>query len=214
MPLVYQHTINNNTRLGVWRITEPETFFRERVPLLLDVKHPHKRLQHLAGRYLLAELHPGFPVNEICIADSRKPYLPDNRLHFSISHCGYFAAAIVSTKQQVGIDIEVPTATIFKIAQKFLRDEETRLLQERMSSGQLLETITLLWSAKETLFKWHGKGGIDFRKHLHVQQVTGNNEEGRISASFEKENPVTLTLDYRIFEELLLTWTATPPRTG
>ena len=60
MPLFYQHNINDNTKLAVWYITENEDFFLEKVPLQTEVAHPHKRLQHLAARYLLEILQPGF----------------------------------------------------------------------------------------------------------------------------------------------------------
>ena len=67
MPLVYQHTINSATKVGLWHIEEGEDFFLERVPLKRDVSHPHKRLQHLAGRYLLPTLFEDFPLSEILI---------------------------------------------------------------------------------------------------------------------------------------------------
>src|SRR5580698_3905983 len=101
MPLFYQHTINRSTKLGVWRIEEPEDFFLEKVPLKRNVSHPQKRLQHLAGRYLLPELFPDFPLQEIIIADTRKPFLENEKYHFSISHSGDFAAAIISSKSRV-----------------------------------------------------------------------------------------------------------------
>src|ERR1043165_7219879 len=92
LPLVYQHNINANTRLGVWHIKEEEYFFLERVPVGRDITHWHKRLQHLAGRYLLQVMFPDFPHHLIAIADTRKPYLPGDEYHFSISHCGDYAA--------------------------------------------------------------------------------------------------------------------------
>ncbi len=96
MPLFYQHNINQTAKLAVWNITEPEDFFLKKVRLQKEIHHPHKRLQHLAGRYLLQLLNPGFPLHLIEIADSNKPLLANEEFHFSISHCGDFAAAIVS----------------------------------------------------------------------------------------------------------------------
>ncbi|HVX51137.1 MAG TPA: hypothetical protein VHB48_13310, partial [Chitinophagaceae bacterium] len=103
MPLFYQHNINQTTRLGIWKIEEPEGFFAG-VPLQRTITHPHKRLQHLAARWLLQHLFPDFPYSEIIIADTRKPYLPDEQYHFSISHTGDYAAAVVSSVQRVGRD--------------------------------------------------------------------------------------------------------------
>ena len=60
MPLFYQHNINESTKLAIWHITEEEEFFLRSVPLKRDVSHVQKRLQHLAGRYLLRELLPDF----------------------------------------------------------------------------------------------------------------------------------------------------------
>ena len=207
MPLVYQHTINSNTRLGLWHIEEPEEFFLAKVPLKRDVSHPHKRLQHLAGRYLLPTLFEDFPLEEILIADTRKPFLPDEQYHFSISHCGNYAAAIASAQQRVGIDIEQPTEKIFRIIHKFLNEDEKQLLNQPMSSSQLLQTATLLWSAKEAMFKWYGDGGVDFKQHLLIQHLDGTDEEGTLQCSFEKEKPVSLNVKYRFLENIIMSWT-------
>jgi len=207
LPFVYQHTINSNTRLGLWHIEEPEEFFLAKVPLKRDVSHPHKRLQHLAGRYLLPTLFEDFPLEEILIADTRKPFLPDEQYHFSISHCGNYAAAIASAQQRVGIDIEQPTEKIFRIIHKFLNENEKQLLNQPMSSSQLLQTATLLWSAKEAMFKWYGAGGVDFKQHLLIQQLDGTDEEGTLQCSFEKEKPVSLNVKYRFLENIIMSWT-------
>ena len=87
MPLVYQQNINEVTKLAVWHITESEDFFLPVVTVSNNISHPHKRLQHLAGRYLLVELFEDFPLELIRIADTRKPFLPGDPFHFSISHC-------------------------------------------------------------------------------------------------------------------------------
>ncbi len=206
MSLVYQHTINSTTKLGLWHIEENESFFLAKVPLKRDVTHPHKRLQHLAGRYLLPSLFEDFPLEEILIADTRKPFLPDEKYHFSISHCGDYAAAIVSANQRVGIDIEIPTEKIFRIIHKFLREEEKKILDEQMSSRQLLQLATLLWSTKESMFKWFGDGGVDFREHMHIQTIEGNDKEGKLICLFQKLNEVLLTVRYRFMNELVMSW--------
>ncbi|MDP4131233.1 MAG: 4'-phosphopantetheinyl transferase superfamily protein, partial [Bacteroidota bacterium] len=154
MPLFYQHNINESTRLAIWHIEEDESFFLKRVPLKRDVSHPQKRLQHLAGRYLLTELFRDFPLSEILIADTRKPYLPDEKYHFSISHCGFFAAAIVSSRYRVGIDVEHAGPGIERIREKFLSRKELAVAFNGLDrSGHRLRQLTLLWSAKESVFK-------------------------------------------------------------
>jgi phosphopantetheinyl transferase len=206
LPLVYQHTINSYTKAGLWQITEPEDFFLEKVPLKRDVSHPHKRLQHLAGRYLLPSLFEDFPLEEIHIADTRKPFLPGEKYHFSISHCGDYAAAIVSSNQRVGVDIEQPTDKILRISHKFLTPQEKMFLDEQMSTAQLLQLATLLWSTKESMFKWFGDGGVDFREHMHIENIEGNDEEGKLLCSFQKFEPLPLTVHYRFLKELVMSW--------
>jgi len=75
MPLVYQQNINATTKIAVWHITEPEDFFLAVVPVQREIKHWHKRLQHLAGRLLLKEMYPDFPVELIQIAGTKKLFL-------------------------------------------------------------------------------------------------------------------------------------------
>ena len=130
MPLFYQHNINQDTKLGIWHIGEPESFFLEKVPLKRNVSHPYKRLQHLAGRYLLSFLFEDFPLEEIRVADTRQPFLASEKYHFSISHCGEYAAAIVSGNSRVGVDIEVITPRIETVARKFLTEDEAHYFNE------------------------------------------------------------------------------------
>lgn len=210
MALFYQHNINHSTRLAIWRIEEPEDFFLQSVPLKKDVTHPYKRLQHLAGRYLLLELFNDFPLSEILVADTRKPYLPGEKYHFSISHCGNFAAAIASSEKRVGIDIELVTPRIERISHKFLTEKEQDFLREWELFDRLqLELVTTLWSAKEAVFKWYGNGKVDFREHIKLAgplHYTAS-EWMRLPFSFEKEAPVDLTIEARIFEHLVLAFT-------
>ncbi len=208
MPLFYQHTINENAKLGIWEIKEPESFFLKSVPLQREITHPHKKLQHLAGRYLLKFLFPDFPYEEIVIADTRRPYLPYEQYHFSISHCGNFAAAIVSTDRRTGIDIEIPTEKILRISHKFLNEKEVAFIQQASFNIQLL---TVIWAAKESVFKWWGWGDVDFSEHILLQPFDLHNE-GFIDAYFIKEKETApLQLQYKLFDELCLVWVMSAP---
>ena len=205
MPLFYQQDINLTTKLGIWKIEEPEDFFLQSVPLQRSITHPHKRLQHLAGRFLLPFLFPDFPHAEIEIADTRKPFLPDEQYHFSISHCGDYAAAIVSSKERVGIDIELITSRIHHIKHKFLHTEELAFVNTHPEHQQT-RLLTLLWSAKEAMFKWWGRGDVDFSEVLRVNDFKFS-AEGIIPALFTKDAiQVPLNVYYRMPEGLSLAW--------
>ncbi len=205
MPLFYQQDINETTRLGVWKIEEGEDFFLRSVPLKQDITHPHKRLQHLAGRYLLRFLFPDFPNEEIEIADTRKPFLPYEQYHFSISHCGNYAAALVSSTARVGIDIENVTPRVERIQHKFLHPEEL-LFVHTHQPDHLIPLLTLLWSTKEAMFKWWGRGDVDFSEVLRINPFQFSNE-GIMPAIFTKEEiQIPLTIHYQMPEGLSLAW--------
>ncbi len=204
MPLLYQHTINNSAKIGVWHIEESENFFLEKVPLPVQhISHPHKKLQHLAGRYLLHELFPGFPYHLIEIADTRKPFLPNEAYHFSISHCGDYAAVIISRDKRVGVDIEIVTKKADKIKAKFLNSAELDKIPHPIFD---LQYSTLLWSCKEAVFKWYGDGGVDFRKHIHLQFDQLNNDHGEMNCVFTKKGEENLHLSYQKLNNLWLAW--------
>ena len=73
-----------------------------------------------------------------------------------------------------------------------------------------LQLVTILWSAKESIFKWYGNGEVDFRKHIcllrppvfHVDKWTDLHFE------FRKHQPVQLKVHARIFEGLVLAYVA------
>lgn len=230
MPVFFQHPVSESTRLGIWKIEETEEFFKGNVPQHRDVTHPHKRLQHLAGRFLLQFLFPDFPYELIRIADTRKPYLPGEQYHFSISHSGDYAAAIVSRDSRVGIDIEIPVEKITRIAGKFLWEGEREMLSGQPATGNKQQAIgngsfkdeksfpdemvagprtpdsrllTLLWSAKEAVFKWYGSGAVDFRQHIHLLRKHEGNET--IDCYFTKTG-TNLSVHYRELDGLVLAW--------
>ena len=206
MPLFYQQHINQHTRLAIWKIEETEEFFAQTVPLQREITHPHKRLQHFAGRYLLRYLFPEFPYDEILIADTRKPFLQNEAYHFSISHCGDFAAAIVSKTERVGIDIEIPSEKIFKIAHKFTTEEEINNLKK---INHTINQLTLLWCAKETMFKWYSLGNVSFRNML---KITGVNENENLFALFIKDDKThPLIIHYKMLHPLCITFCADDP---
>lgn len=207
MALFYQHTINGGTKLAIWRIEEPEEFFLDKVPLKRDVSHPYKRLQHLAGRYLLPTLFEDFPLEEIMIADTQKPFLEDEKYHFSISHSGNYAAAIASNHERVGVDIELVTPRIKVIGPKFLNEEENHFLRSyEHLPGLHLELTTILWSVKESLFKWYGEGKVDFKNHIQLAGpvIFHPNEWMDLPFYFAKQDPVQLIVSARIFDGLVL----------
>lgn len=216
MPIFFQQDIDGDTKLAVWKIEEEESFFN--VPLQRDITHPHKRLQHLAGRYLLRHLFPAFPLDLIKIADTRKPYLEDEAYHFSISHCSEYAAAIVSRNKRVGVDIEVPSPKVERIKEKFLHPEELVAVtkqpaidndqkeSKRSLPEQHMAQLTLLWSVKEAVYKWWSYGSVDFSEMIRIHAFPFQNK-GRIDITFYAPDEAhLLPLHYQVFPDICLAW--------
>lgn len=205
VPLFHQQLINETTRLAIWKIEEGESFFEMGIPLKRQITHPHKRLQHLAGRFLLPLLFPDFPNHEIEIADTRQPFLPGEQYHFSISHCADFAAAVVSTQYRVGIDVETINPKVGQIKHKFLHPTELNFVHEHHSDEQP-ELLSIVWSAKEAMYKWYGHGQVDFSEMMRLEPFKLSTE-GIIDATFKKPDFEQSTrIYYKLFEQLVLAW--------
>ena len=223
MPIFFQHDIDECTRMAIWKIEEDESFFLQYVPLHREISHPHKRLQHLAGRYLLKSLFPDFPLDLIKIADTRKPYLEGEPYHFSISHCGDFAAVIVSKENSVGVDIEMVSEKINRIKHKYSCEEEWSIVNQvpaAMGTSLVRDEIndslpgdaglTLIWSCKESVFKWYGSGGVDFREHIQVQRIVYGKPGVYTSIiQFKKSGELFLNVRSLFFKTLCLSYVYT-----
>ncbi len=207
MPLIYQKYIDGQTTLALWHITEGETFFAQKVNLQTDIAHPHKRLQHLAGRMLLKELQPAFPLQRILIAGNKRPFLPDDSWRFSISHCGDFAAAIISESRIVGIDAEITKPVIEKISYKFIGETEKNLLLELPCT--YTQALTIAWSAKEAMFKWYALGKVDFKADMQLLKIELWRNHVYAEAMFGKEVRQKLQLYGRMADDLVLMWIST-----
>lgn len=206
MPIIFQHTINEKARVALWKIEEPLSFFAKKIPVPDKITHPDNLLRHMAARYLLHRLEPDFPYDKIRISDSGKPFLSDDSLHFSLSHSGNYAAAIISKGQGVGVDTEVVSDRIFRVGTRFLSEQEWLVLQnlvqgfdEKMVQKKWL---TAAWSAKESVFKWQGKPGVDFKKDIKLQNLISDRGLGFLL----NKTKTTLEVQCRFIEEICLTW--------
>jgi phosphopantetheinyl transferase len=103
----------------------------------------------------------------------------------------------------VGIDVEIPTEKISKIMYKFLSAKEHEKFHLIQPDKDRIPFSTLLWSAKECVFKWYGNGGVDFRKEI---QLNKQHEENETIESLFSKNNTELTVHYRQFDHLVLAW--------
>ena len=204
MPLVYQQNINEHTKIGVWHILETEDFFLEKVTEQYKIKHPQKRIQHLAGRYLLLELAKDISIKNILLSTTGKPFLADNSYFFSISHSADYVAIIISTKSNVGIDIQHVLPKIESIKQKFLTEAEMNLLSKLSILPN--EQFTFAWTIKEAMFKYFDDSGVDFKQHLNIVSTIFENDVWVSKATFNKNKLQQIETKSFRFNDFFITW--------
>lgn len=188
MPIWKQYD-KADTRIAIWKIEEPEVFFSEHTRLQSDKKGEIRRLEHLAGRFLLQQAVPGLSLDQIAVSPLGKPFLKDNNLHFSISHSFPYVGVVVDAVKEVGIDVQTLQDKIHRLQHKFLSAEEQALCEQQTGK------ITLAWAAKEAAFKRYGLGAVDFIRHMPIRQMHIQDREAVLEMEFSRELPaVTLEL--------------------
>jgi len=193
---------NKNTTVLVWKITEEKDFL-ENIHLNENSKNRISRMKsevHIKGflsvRHLLAEL--GYTDNDLFYTEDGKPHLKDGK-RISISHSFNFSSIIVSN-QVIGIDIEKNRPKIIRIADKFVGNE-TKFLTEK----DLVKQLTVIWGAKESLFKIHPDGGLLFKHHLPIEAFKIEDKETK--GWIKKDNFYEVfTIHFEFIEEFTLVY--------
>ena len=208
MPLLFHRHVNPEGELGVWRIAEEESYFLERLNLFpkeelwLEKIKGHRRLEWLAGRWLL-HLMSGRGDRGACLKDEfGKPYLENSLYEISISHSRELTSVMASPRL-VGVDIQKLVGKIDRIVHKFMRQVEI----ESVKSNSRLEHLHVYWGAKEALYKAYGRRQLDFRKHIFVEPFTFDLNIGKCKGFVEKDNyHMDFELYYEQIEEYILVY--------
>lgn len=183
MPIVEKkYFYRSNLSWGLWHITESlDELFEALCPNEIDLSyldkigHEKKKKEFLASRLLLKQLLQYYELEYkgVIKDDILKPYLVGHKYHISISHSHDYATAVIHPDYKTAIDIELISPKMLDIAPKFLNSQEAEYgLQDARKA-------TLLWCAKETLYKiYHGRGLI-FKDNLFIRSFP-NDEDGFI----------------------------------
>lgn len=166
---LYLHTYPNlHTQLLVWSIDESIDELRCNIVLteqsqarLNSMKSDLHQRAFLSVRQLLLQL--GYTDADLYYDASGKPHLTDGKC-ISISHSHQLAVVIVSN-QAVGVDVELLREKVAKIGPKFCASELPFLSPDLTSE---IERLTVIWGAKEAVFKIVNQEGISFKDHIFV----------------------------------------------
>ena len=197
MPLHAVQRLSPTAVLGLWHLTEapaglwallPEpAAYHPLIPATADAT---RQGHWLAGRVLVHVL-----ANELSL-EAAGPLLLQNDATgrpwlagaggavVSLSHSGVWVAAVLSRGGRVGVDVEIVRDKAQRLASKFLAPAEWAAAQAatETEATDASAHYTLLWSAKETLYKLAAQRGITFKNQLLLDTFSSQHA-GEIPAS-------------------------------
>ncbi len=189
MALYKTLTVNKVTKVLIWKIEESISKLQEGIFLsensttrLNSMKSQLHQRGFLSIRHLLKEV--GYTDADLIYDEFGKPHLKNGKF-ISITHSFTFTAIIVSDKFHVGIDIEKQREKILKIAHKFTPFEEYKTIA---NVDALISKLTIVWGAKESLYKIYGKKKLLFLHHIYIEDFKFADEKTTGEIRYNGEN--------------------------
>jgi len=208
MPLSFKFECDEDIELAIWRTIEDSFYFSNKLSihnsekLIIENLSSRKLIEWLSSRYLL-HLMTGRSFRGKFTKDIHgKPHLEDSDYHISISHSRDLAAVIAS-KQLVGIDIQYYVSKIHRIKHKFTTDKELKNIPEEKT----LQALHVIWGAKESLYKAYGKRALDFKENILVSRLDLSLNEGRFLGQVIKDDyQKDFDLKFKLFEKFAIVY--------
>lgn len=186
MPLYKTITSPAGCAVYIWKVTEPEQDLARGIALTPHCRERYDGMRsetHRRGfmsiRHLMAEA--GYTDADLYYDAAGKPHLHDGT-HISITHSFDFTGIIVSKKREVGIDIEKQRDKILRVAHRFTPLHEYHTLA---NEDALIRKLTMVWGAKESLYKIMAIHGLSFLNHICIDDF--DMESGRSSGWVQYE---------------------------
>lgn len=208
MPLNIKIHQDEEIELSIWKVEEAVQYFERKLDIhlseheIISKLSRRKKLEWMSSRYLLHLMSGRVSRGEFTKDEHGKPHLLDSEYHVSISHSNDFVGVIAS-KKVVGIDIQKYVSKISRIQHKFVSDEERLFL----STGDAIKGLHIIWGAKESLYKAYGKRGLDFKKHIFIQDLDVEDEIGHFTGKVIKDGySKSFDLTYYSFNNFMLVY--------
>lgn len=200
MALYKTLTISTETKVFIWKIEETLEQLLSGISLTEKSKIRFNGMKseiHQKGflsiRHLLKEIN--LKDSDLIYDDFGKPHLDKGRF-ISITHSFNFTAIIYSTKTEVGIDIEKQRDKILKIAPKFTPIQEYKTIA---NTDALISKLTIVWGAKESLYKIYGKKKLLFLRDIFVADFSFDDKKTQGEIRFNGET-YSYTVEFLEFE--------------
>ena len=172
----------NNCQIAIWDMSESvEELLKHYHRIdLSKFKTELRKKEFISSRILLNIIHPS---SEIIYNLNGAPEIKNNNW-ISISHSKNLTAIILS-KNRVGLDIEKISEKTLKISPKFILKDSHQPLSKEKS--------TLIWCAKEAIYKWNQEKNISFIYDIIIKPFKIE-KTGILMAHFKGKN---MTLHYK-----------------
>jgi phosphopantetheinyl transferase len=202
MAIVKTFTPGENTFLLVWKITEDAETLNKYLDHLTDAQTttPKHSLHWLASRAAITT-HFGLDAVVIINKDiyNRPSMLVDGeKYHLSITHSSNYAAVMFSKFRNVALDLEKVDERVGRVAHKFINSAEEEML---LQSKNIIHDQTLIWSAKETLYKFYGQKELDFKKHMTIFT-----QQPQLRGCLHKTTPIFYEMNDELLDGFILTY--------
>ncbi|MEP7196982.1 MAG: 4'-phosphopantetheinyl transferase superfamily protein [Saprospiraceae bacterium] len=205
MPIYLNILFPNDIELNIWHVTESVSFFSEhqewyeQEQTWIESIHEKRRLEYLASRYLIyTRLRPNRKLPIIKDEFGKLRFEESDRF-LSISHSGLYSAFVFGPKE-VGVDIQIYENKILRILEKFLSKTELEWIHQFTDSEQKIKNSTLLWTAKEAIYKAHGKRGIQFNKQILLSFEGHKLKSGELSL---QDQSIDYAFNYELEEDFV-----------
>ena len=200
--LYYKGYITESTLIGIWKVEESKDellsylLHKEWLDNINTIKSQSRILEILSARVLIKELTG--EEKHVYYTLSGKPFLTDKSFHISVSHTRDYVSIALNKDEEIGLDIEYISEKIQRVKSRIVSDAEF------IDPHKELTHLLLHWSAKEAMFKFLDADGVDFRKHLYVENFFPHDEGSFLASESRTENNLHFKAYYKVEKEFIL----------
>jgi|TARA_B110000467_G_C18307992_1_gene476016 4'-phosphopantetheinyl transferase len=179
MPILFNKNIDSGTILALWEMSEPVGDLNTANILPPEtIKSEKRKKEWICTRLLLQEIASNTTIS---YNEFGAPILSNGKA-ISITHSKDYCCLLISP-QKASIDIEFISEKVHRLKNQFISKEEEKLITQN-------DISTLIWCAKECLFKLYQKGNLIFKEDLKVLQLQDTTIETTL-----KGNPYLLNYE-------------------
>ncbi len=196
MPLYHSFKLEKNTSLYIWEIKESYKELEKGVKLSLNdkkklesIKSVQRKKEFLASRNLFS--FAKLQNKNLKYNKDGAPEL-DNGKYISITHCENFAGIAIGDNK-IGFDLETYRKKIFAIVPKFLNENEKFIYE----FDSLVKGLTLIWTAKEAIYKAVSVKGISFKNNIIISAFKNEQKKG-FAKVYLNQKEIQFSLNFMI----------------